>query len=253
MEVGGRRNLNPCGVCFASFDKNKTRVFYKVYPGCCTTWRYFIGVLYCYIRDILIFLTCDCFGVSKYAWRASMRRIYMLGVERWSRVPLLKLLRICRLGRRGQVVPTVLITTFWPVCRRDRSLFPFFQHNIPSLISYFLLKNQPIIFEIMPPSSPDIFLNIFLSFLPLLGVFRVPHRTTGVLGVSQHSCDDSSYKTPYRHLTFLFSLLLLPQTMTSLYIYIFSHRIFIAWLVSNIFISFIHLYWWIYIYSYYIS
>ena len=120
-----------------------------MYPDCCATWRYFIGVPYCYIRDILIFLTCDCFGVSNYAWRASMRRIYLLGVEGWSRVPLLKLLRICRLGRRGQVISTILITTFWLVCRRNRSLSPLFQHNIPSLISYFLLGNQPIFFEIM--------------------------------------------------------------------------------------------------------
>lgn len=179
MEVGSRRNLNPYDVCVGSSDKNKTWVFYKVYPGCRATWRYFIGVPYCYIREIFIFLMCEYFDVSKFAWRASMRHIYMLGEEGWSRVSLLKLLRICRLGRRGQVVPTVLITIFWPVCRCDRSLSPIFQRNIPSLISYFLLENQPIFFEIMSLSSPDILKIFFLPFYPYSAYSGHPTKLLG--------------------------------------------------------------------------
>lgn len=45
-------------------------------------------------------------------------------------LPLPKLLGICKRGKRRQMVLTVLVTTFWLVCRRDRSLSPLFQHNI---------------------------------------------------------------------------------------------------------------------------
>lgn len=110
--AGGGRNLGPCVVCVGYYDKDKTWVFYKEYPGCHAIWPYFIGIPYYRVRDIFVLHACDHFGILEYAQRASLRHIHKLGVEGWFRVPLLKLLGIYRRGRSRQAIPVVLVKTF---------------------------------------------------------------------------------------------------------------------------------------------
>ena len=81
-----------------------------MYRGCRTTWRYFIGIPYCHVRNILVF----------HVWRLKRFKIYLenkfevysrVRFRGWSRLPQLKLLGIRKSGRRKLVVQTVITST----------------------------------------------------------------------------------------------------------------------------------------------
>lgn len=179
---------------------------------CRATYYHFIGVSCCHVRVIFILHMCHYLGISKYAWRTRLRRIHVLNVEGWSYVPLLKLFRICRCGREKLVVLTVIASIFL-------AYLLVWQVVIPSFVAWdflvdflFFDKKSINLFRIWAHLSLDICKNIFMIFLPLVGVPRILHRTPEVPGVARHSCDDFTYKTPFRHMVFFFGLILFPQT-----------------------------------------
>lgn len=116
--------------------------------GCHATYHIFIGVLCCFCRDFccpLAHVSVGLFGA--YLESKLFSSFYKLSIHKcldfagWSSMTLQRLLRSYRCGCWGQMVPTILLSYFWPFYKRGSSLFPFFFNKI--LLNWFLiLKNQ---------------------------------------------------------------------------------------------------------------
>ena len=149
-----------------------------MYPGRHATWLYIIGVPYCHVKNILIFMRMAAQAFQKYSWKVSLRRIHVLGVVEWS-VYLCNSVVILQVWQERLVVPTIIISNFWPIRQRDKRLSPLLQHDIFSLIPYFFTHIQPIFFRFGAHISLDIFTKIVY---PYMVYPRYPQSTQGSRG-----------------------------------------------------------------------
>lgn len=95
---------------------------YKVYPGCRTTWRYFIGVPCCHVKNILIFHTCGGLDALKTCMESKLEEY--IRVRRSGVVPCTSLKKFQAWQGKAGGPNCHSINPFWFICWCDKRLSP---------------------------------------------------------------------------------------------------------------------------------